>query len=268
MKITSTPQNLPPRIVLLGTEKIGKTTFSCGSRIENESVAEVGLNAPVVISVDGEEGADALPVARFDTAKSFQEVMQDLRDLAKEPHDFRTVVLDSASALEPLIWSKVIEEDDRHPKNIEGVGGGFGKGYIAALDKWRQLCAGLDYLRKEKGMASIIIGHAKIKSINTPDTEPFDSYVFDLNDKAANLLYRWADLILFATTKTFVRGGDKNGAHGRGYDSGERYLYTQKRATHPGGGRGSYSRIPYELPLSWNEFDKAVKAATNNPANH
>ena len=45
-----------PRIVLLGTEKIGKTSFACGSRIANGSVEEVGINSPVVISVRGEEG--------------------------------------------------------------------------------------------------------------------------------------------------------------------------------------------------------------------
>ena len=49
----------------------------------------------------------------------------------------------------------------------------------------------------------------------------------------------------------------------RGIDTtgGQRFLFTQKRPAHPGGGRGIYGRLPYELPLDWSIFEKAIADA-------
>lgn len=252
-----------PRILLLGTEKIGKTTFACGSKVEGGIVTEIGLNSPVVISMKGEEGADEFAVPKFPVAMSHDDVMEAIGSLYSEDHDMQTVVLDSASALEPLIWSSLC--DKAKVETIEKVGGGYGKGYIEALDFWRKITDGLDALRASKGMASIIIGHTKVKSVNNPDTEPYDAYMMDINDKAANLLYRWADLILFANVKVMVKTGESDGfkkvAKGKGVDisRGQRFLFTQKRPSHPGGGRGVYGHLPYEIPLDWASFQDAVK---------
>ena len=48
-----------PRIVLLGVEKIGKTSFACGDRVADGKIVEYGLNRPVIVSVRGEQGADS-----------------------------------------------------------------------------------------------------------------------------------------------------------------------------------------------------------------
>lgn len=258
-----------PRIVLLGVEKIGKTTFACGSKVENGRVTEFGLNVPAVISVKGEEGADAIPVAKFPTANSFDDVIAALGTLYHEKHGFRTVVVDSASALEPLVWKKTC--DEAGVVSIEKVGGGYGKGYTEALNYWRDLCRGLDALRMERNMASIIIGHTKVKSINNPDTDSYDAYQFDINDKAANLLYRWADVILFANTKVIVKkeaAGFTEKKRAIDAANGQRFLYTQKKPSHPGGGRGIYGSLPYELPLDWASFQAAVAACMDNSINN
>jgi len=41
----------------------------------------------------------------------------------------------------------------------------------------------------------------------------------------------------------------------------ERVLYTQKRPAHPGGGRGVYGHLPYELPFDYHTWRAAIKAA-------
>lgn len=254
-----------PRIVVLGVEKIGKTTFACGSRIEGGRVVEVGLNKPVVISVRGEEGANEFAVPKFPTAGSFDDVMDALKSLYAEEHGLSTVVVDSASALEPVIWEALCRETNAG--SIEKVGGGYGKGYTEALGYWRKLLGGLDALREARNMASVIIGHVKVKAVNNPDTDSYDAYQFDINDKAANLLYRWADLILFANVKVVVKKEDTGfGEKARALDAsaGQRFLYTQKRPSHPGGGRGVYGRLPYEMPLDWSVFQEAVAAACGN----
>lgn len=249
-----------PRIIVLGVEKIGKTTFSCGTTFENGKIVGHGSNNPIGIPIKGETGMDDMDIPKFPTSESFDNVLQALASLYEGEHDFRTTVIDSASAMEPIIWDAVCAT--HKVKTIEEVGGGYGKGYTEALGLWRDFLEGLDGLRVHKNMASIIIGHVKVKRFDDPNGESYDQYQFDINDKASNLLFRWADLILFCNTKVVVKKEDKGfGAKkARGIDvgNGQRFLYTQKKPAHPGGGRGVYGQLPYELPLDWNVFQEAV----------
>lgn len=254
-----------PRTIILGTEKIGKTCFACGCSYAGDRMTAYGQNHPVVMPVKGEEGVDSLEVPAFPTLGSYGQILEALGILYTEDHDHRTVVIDSASALEPLIWDDLCQ---RHNVNtIDDVGGGYGKGYTEALGSWRQLLDGLDALRSERGMASIIIGHVKVKRFDDPGGDSYDQYQFDIHDKAANLLFRWADLILFANTKVVVRSEDVGFGQKkkRGVDAanGQRFLFTKKRPAHPGGGRGIYGQLPYELPLDWAAFESAVSNAMN-----
>jgi len=51
-----------------------------------------------------------------------------------EQHDFATVVIDSVDWLEPLVWAKACRDNGWN--SIEDAG--YGKGYVAALNLWRQ----------------------------------------------------------------------------------------------------------------------------------
>jgi len=244
-----------PRIVLLGVEKIGKSTFAAGSA------------NPIFIPIRGEQGIDSLAVPQFPQCNSIEDVFSCLGTLYNSDHDYGTVVVDSASALEPIVWNKTCEDNGRI-NSIEKVMGGYGKGYIEALSVWRGITEGLDALRDKKNMASIVIGHVKVKRFDDPAGPSYDQYQFDINDKAANLLYRWCDLILFCNTKVVVASesvGFKKEKH-QGIDvaPGSRILYTQKRPAHPGGGRGVFGQLPYELPLSYGSFMDAVTTASNS----
>jgi hypothetical protein len=238
-----------PRIVLLGVEKIGKSTFAAGA------------DNPIFLPIKGEEGVDDLDVAKFPRAESFDDVLAAVTTLIKDDHDYKTFIIDSASALEPVIWSKLCEENNC--ESIEKVGGGYGKGYIEAANKWRDLMEGLDMLRK-KGISVILIGHVKVKRFDDPLGASFDQYQFDLHEKVYLALQRWADSILFANTETIVKteevGFNKEKKTGKDL-TGARFLFTQKRPGHPGGGRGVYGRMPYKLPLDWAAFSKAAAEA-------
>jgi hypothetical protein len=246
--ITHGTQDRPARIILAGVEKIGKSTFASGAP------------APIFVPVKGEEGIDALDVSRFPVANTFKDIMDAMESLATEDHDFKTVVIDSASTTEPLIFDDVCAE--YQVPTIEKVGGGFGKGYAEAVKRWRDLMAALDYLRAEKQMGCILICHVAVKTLSDPTSESYDQYVLDLNKQAVSALQRWSDAILFANAKTFIKK-EQVGAKEikKGVQRDERVLFTQKRPAHPGGGRGVLGQLPYELPLDWNEYEKAIKAA-------
>lgn len=249
--ITSGKQLRAPRIILLGVEKIGKSTFAASAP------------APVFLPIKGEEGIDDIDVSKIPTCNTLEETMGWLYSLGRDEHSYETVVIDSASTLEPLIWDSVCQKNG-NVDSIEKVMKGFGKGYTEAQKVWRQLTEVLDALRAERNMTSIIIGHTKIKRFDDPIGGSYDTFMWDINEKAFLLLYRWADVILFANTKTVVLtediGFNKEKKRGVEAFQNQRFLYTQKRPSHPGGGNGPFGRVPYEMPLNWDTWMASVAA--------
>jgi hypothetical protein len=250
-------------MLLLGVEKIGKTSFACGCSFEGAKRTGAGLNSPIILPMQGEEGADDMHVASFPTIQNSAEVLDALGVLYSEDHEYKTVVIDSASALEPLIWDDVSRA--ANVRSIEQVGGGYGKGYQESASVFRRVLDGLDALRAAKNMASIIVGHVKIKRFDDPTGDSYDTYQFDAHERVKSLISRWADVILFAGVKVVVKKEDqgfgKEKRRGVDITGGSRFLWTQKRPAHPGGGRGIYGQLPYELPLVWTAFEAEVSRA-------
>ena len=251
--ITSETRLRAPRLIVLGVPKIGKSSFAAGS------------DRPVFIPIRREEGIDGIPAAKFPVCNTYQDVLSCLDALCSEQHIFGTSVLDSSSALEPLVWDAACARNG-HVDSIEKVMGGYGKGYSEALKEWGQITDALDYLRNEKSMASIIIGHVKVKRFDSPEGESYDQWQWDINEKAASLLYKWADAIIFCNTKVVVRKEDvgfkKEHKTGLDISGGQRFIYTQKNPAYPAGGRDVFGQLPAELPLNFGSYMDAVSAVS------
>ena len=178
--ISSNPTIAPPRVVLFGPHGVGKTTF--------------GASAPKPILLPTEEGLGGLEVPHFPLLRSFGAVIEAIGALYQDEHDFQTAVIDSADWLEPLVWT---ETCTRHNEaNIESWG--YARGYLHALDQWREILEGLNALRAERGMAIVFLAHTEIKRFDAPDSEPYDRYQIKLQTRAAALIEEWADAVLFA----------------------------------------------------------------------
>ncbi|MFV0444424.1 MAG: AAA family ATPase, partial [Planctomycetaceae bacterium] len=67
-----------------------------------------GAMAPQPIFIPTEDGLAGIDVPRFPLAGSFEEVLAALMALYTEPHDYRTVVLDSLDWTERLVWNEVV----------------------------------------------------------------------------------------------------------------------------------------------------------------
>lgn len=233
---------MPPRIVLHGGKGLGKTTFAAG--------------APKPIFAPTEDGLGTLNVESFPLARSYADFMGGLSALANESHEFQTVVVDSLDWLEPLIWQ---EACSRHSQpNIEAFG--FGKGYLAASEIWREVFDTLTHLRDAKGMASILICHTHVKRFEAPDVDPYDRYQLKLHERASAITQEWADAILFAQMKTFTKTvkGDFGKETTRGISTGERVMFTEERPAYVAKNR---YQLPHELPLRWDAFADAMSAS-------
>ncbi|MBF0093948.1 MAG: ATP-binding protein [Alphaproteobacteria bacterium] len=234
----------PPRILLYGPNGVGKSTFA--------------VSGPGAVVIPTENGLGMLKVDHFPVARTFEDVMEALASLYSEPHDFKTVVVDSVDWLEPLVWARVCK--DNGWKTIEDPG--YGKGYVAALDLWRQYIEGLDALRDEKGMTVIQIAHTEIKRFDSPEHEPYDRYVIKLHTRASALLQEHSDAVLFANYRISTVKSDVgfNKKVTRALGSGERVLYTAERPAFLAKNRYG---LPDSLPLSWDAFAAAMPKTLN-----
>jgi hypothetical protein len=238
----------PPRIILLGGPKVGKSTFASE------------FNAPVFQPVEKEEGIDDIDTDAFPVARTFNEVLESANSLDSNDHKYKTFVIDSASALGPLIDKRAMEIERVDAK--AKLGGGFGRQYDTALSLWSQLMGSIDNLRN-RGIATILIGHITQKRFDDPINGGYTRYDFDADKPVVEQLQRWADSLLFANWDVYRKTEDAgfNKQEQRGTGSGRRVLYTQARPSHPGGGRGIYGKLPYELEFRADVFRDAVRDA-------
>lgn len=236
--ISKTRRVRSPKIVIVGQGKIGKTTFAA--------------MAPNAIGILTEDGADAVDANAFPLATSLAEVYTAIDTLINQDHEFQTLFIDSLDWLEPLVQEHVCKANNW--KNIEQPG--FGKGYIAAAEEWRNLLSGLEVLRSSKGMGIILIAHDKIKRVEDPLTEGYDSHVLKLHDRAAGLVQEWADVVGYAgyrifTSKTDAGFGNKET---KATTTGERILHVEPHPAHCGGNRFGLTN----MPLDWAAFQDAI----------
>lgn len=239
--ITRTKRVCAPKIVIAGPGKIGKTTFAAMS--------------PNPIGILTEDGASNVDAQAFPLATSLTDVYQAIGTLLKEEHEFKTLFIDSLDWLEPLLHDYVCQQN--RWKDIEAPG--YGKGYIAAASEWRTLLDGLESLRQKRGMGIILIAHDKIKRVEDPLTEGYDSHVLKLHDRAAGLVSEWADIVGFAgyrvfTTKTDAGFGNKET---KATTTGERILHLEPHPAHCGGNRLNLKN----MPLDWNVFKPSLDSA-------
>jgi hypothetical protein len=232
----------PPRIVVYGPHGVGKTTFACSS------------TRPIVIRT--EDGLGTLTTPAFPLANDFGEVLDALTALRGD-HKYRTVVVDSVDWLEPLIWQQVCKENNT--ANIEAVGGGFGKGYVAADEQWKRFLDRLTALR-DRGMTVILIAHSEIRRFDAPDTEPYDRYQPKLHKRGSALVQEWADIIGFAHLEVFTQKTDTgfNKKVTRGTSTGSRILSLHEQ---PAFLAKTRYPMPESVELSWPAFAEQLRAA-------
>lgn len=243
-------QPLPPRLILYGTEGIGKSTFAS--------------QAPKPLFIQTEDGLSEIACDKLPLAKTLDEVVASLNALLTEEHDYQSVAIDSLDWLERLIFDDLCRQFN--VASIEKVDGGYARGYTHALTPWRQLLGLLNRLRIERNMLVVGIAHAKVERFEDPESASYDRYSPRLNKHACGLVCEWADAVLFATRKIRVQAEDagfnrKRGlAFALGKDGGERIIRTIGGPSCVAKNRFS---LPEELPLSWHAFMTAL----SNPSN-
>lgn len=239
--VTCGKQQQPPRIMIYGSEGVGKSTFAA--------------SAPKPIFIQTEDGLSEIDTSKFPLCTSFDEVMLQLAAVRDEEHDYATVVIDSLDWLERLIWDRVCA--DYGVKSIEKADGGYGKGYVHALTYWRQIVKVLNEIRTRRNMAVILVAHAKVERFEDPEHPAYDRYTPRLHKSANSLICEWVDAVLFATRRMRVDSTTGKAAP-VGADGGERVLRTNGSPAYSAKNRYS---LPTEMALSWQAFADGLTVA-------
>ncbi len=239
-------ENMPPRIMIYGSEGVGKSSWAA--------------SAPNAVFIQTEDGLGEIDCKKFPLAHTFSEVTNALVALRDEPHNFQTVVIDSADWLERLIFDEVCREFG--VRNIEKADGGYGRGYTHALTHWRKVIALLNELRNKRGMMTILVAHSKVERFEDPENSAYDRYTPRLHRHAASLISEWVDAVLFANKKFRISkenagfSGERAVATPIGADGGERVLRT---IGSPACVAKNRFGLPGEIPLSWQAFIEAYR---------
>lgn len=173
----------PLRFVVTGHPGSGKTTL--------------GTSAPNCVVMPVEEGLGITGATALPTPKSFDDVIGQLIELAREDHDFKTLVVDAIDGIEPFIFESIVAEAKPTKagpiKSIAEIG--FNKGYVEADAYWVRFFKALDYLRAEKGMNIIVISHVATVHYDDPTLGSYFRFEPNLHKRTVPFLTKWADII-------------------------------------------------------------------------
>lgn len=224
----------PVRGMIYGHQGIGKTTF-----------ASAWPRKTLIIST--EDGADQIAGSHRIRVKSWAEIREKLVLVAREPHDYTAIALDTITSMESMLHAAICKENN--VESLEAVGNGFGTGAKMAREKLTKLCDWLESsLCDGRGMDLWFIGHSADKIRKDPAAQDASVWTPDGNDKANNVLLRRLDMVLFMRRRVDVSGGmpinnagNRPERAGKERSLGERVLFTDR-------GEGYEAKNRYGLP--------------------
>lgn len=248
MNITTGKMKKAQKIVLYGTEGIGKSTFA--SKFPNPLFS------------DTEGSTTHLDVARFDKPTSWPMLMAQA-EFVRINKPCATYVIDTADWAEALAKDYVIAQDGSGKiKSIEDYG--YGKGYTMLAEEFGRFLNKLSEV-VNAGINVVVLAHSTIKKFEQPDElGAYDRYELKLEKKVSPLVKEWGDVVLFANYKTVVVNVDNQGA-AKGKNKaqgGSRVMYTTHNPAWDAKNRWG---LKDELPLDFNFISAHVPNMSDMP---
>lgn len=199
----------PPCVLIYGQPGIGKTTLA--SEFPDPIFLQVEVGTP-----------KGKKLASFGHLDTLDKVYEAIAALDNDDHEFRTLVLDSVTALEEAIWAYLCAKNKWATLETPG----YGRGYKEALTEFRKVLTKIKDLGHRRGMAVVLIAHAKIAEFPDPIAGAYSRLQPDIHKECAQELESEMDAILALKTDVDIveaqgkgdiaTGGDQVYAYCRG----------------------------------------------------
>ena len=268
-EILSSPVSQPGvRVVIAALEKIGKTTFGC--------------SAPRVLLMALEQGWSGIKLGyNPPQPKSFDELMDLLDEIIQSSQagtfQFKSILFDSATALEKLIHAKTLSTDplwkNGNPKGLimDNALGGYGKAYNFSNELFGDFLAKCDMLANFGGINIIFTCHVFAGKVVDPAYGEYDTWDLLLHSPKNNKTYgkremltQWADIVGFLHEPLFV-SKEKGSDLSRGVSANKgRVLGLERTPGYVAGNRyGIKGEITIPAEGSWNYLAQAIHEASS-----
>lgn len=212
------PADRPVIVTICGDSGLGKTTLAASFPSPIVIRAEDGLQG-----VPAEYRPDAFPVLTDP-----EQLWEQLTTLLREEHQYKTLVIDSVTALERMFIQHVIDSDPKKPRSINQALGGYGAGLqaVSALHQRVRKACGL--INERKHMHIVFVAHADTETIELPDQDPYTRYSLRLGKKSVAPYVDDSDVVGFIKLETFTTG---DGERKKAISDGTRQLVTYATAS-------------------------------------
>lgn len=165
---------------------------------------------PNPVFIRTEDGTSGLAgrdgILESDLCTSTKEVFDLLTWLANEQHQFKTIVIDTVTALDEIIKREIVEEDGS--ETIEKAHGGFGKAYAAVAAKHGEVWDWCYQICKKKGINVIFLAHAKLIKQKSADTDEYFKFSIQMNEQSSINYTNKPELVAFIKQKFFLKSED------------------------------------------------------------
>lgn len=194
----SVPDAGPQIITICGDAGLGKSTLAA--------------TFPKPIFIRAEDGVSRIPSnirpKALPVIRNEDQVWEQLKALIHEEHDYKTVVVDTVSALDRLFVQSILVQDGK-AKSMNQALGGYGAGFSALAARHQQVRNAAESLRIKRGMNVVFLAHTEVGTVRLPDVDDFSRYSLRMtHDKSLPPYLDDVDAVGFLRQRIVLRGDD------------------------------------------------------------
>jgi hypothetical protein len=240
VKIIPTTCDGAPIVLIYGAEGRGKTSLAAKLPKPVAMLLERGL--PRGVTLDAIDGL-----------VSYDNVVEALRELYRDPQGYQTLIIDTLDSLEPMLLAHVCGANGW--KTIEAPS--YGKGFVIADQEWQRFVRGITALR-DKGITVVMVAHSTIERFDDPRAPSYTAYWPKLHKRARHLILDACDVVGFLAEELRVATDDSGfRERTRATSSNQRFLFVEGCPAYVAKNRyGMAPKIPIPADFDIGELTK------------